>query len=146
MVSILPKPKLTSHPVDVGARHEAAILSELIRRGYAVLVPWGVNQRYDLVLDMNGKFVRAQCKTGRLRDGVIRFAACSTQANTRRGAIRKSYIGEIELFLVYCPDNGRIYSVPVDDCPANDGFLRVAPTENGQKRRIRWANDYELPE
>ncbi len=50
----LPKPKLTNHPVDIGLRTEAAILSELTRRGYAVLVPWGVNQRYDLVLDLGG--------------------------------------------------------------------------------------------
>ena len=60
----LPKPKLTNHPVDVGHRTEAAILSELVRRGYAVLLPFGVNQRYDLVLDLEGRFVRAQCKTG----------------------------------------------------------------------------------
>ena len=143
MSSILPNPALTTHPVDVGARHEATIIAELIRRGYGVLVPWGVNQRYDLVLDFGEKFVRAQCKTGRLRNGVIRFPTGSTQANTRKGAIRKSYAGEVELFLVYCPDNGRIYSVPVDDCPAN---LRVAPTDNGQARGIRWASDYELPE
>jgi hypothetical protein len=36
-----------------------------VRRGYSVLLPFGVNQRYDLVLDLDGRFVRAQCKTGR---------------------------------------------------------------------------------
>jgi len=45
----LPKPKFSNHPVDVGFRTEAAILSELGRRGHSILVPWGVNQRYDLV-------------------------------------------------------------------------------------------------
>ena len=69
----LKAPEPSSHPVDVGLRTEAAILAELVQRGYQVLVPFGVNQRYDLVLDIEGEFVRAQCKTGRLRDGVIRF-------------------------------------------------------------------------
>lgn len=145
MASILPKPKLTSHPVDVGARHEAAILSALIQRGYDVLVPSGVNHRYDLVIDVNGGMLRCQCKTGRLRNGAVQFPTASVRVNTKRW-ISRSYKGEVDLFLAYCPDNGQIYSVPVDDCPANDGFLRVAPTENGQKRRIRWASDYELPE
>jgi PD-(D/E)XK endonuclease len=44
------KPIITDHPVDVGHRAEAAILAELAQRGYRVLLPFGVNQRYDLVL------------------------------------------------------------------------------------------------
>jgi hypothetical protein len=70
----LQPPPQSSHPVDVGLRTEAAILAELVRRGYQVLVPFGTNQRYDLVLDMDGKFVRVQGKTGRLRSGVISFS------------------------------------------------------------------------
>jgi hypothetical protein len=92
----LAKPKLTNHPVDVGQRTEAAILSELVRRGYSVLLPFGVNQRYDLVLDLDGKFVRAQCKTGRLRNGVVFFSTKSVQSNTRRAVIR-NYDGDADV-------------------------------------------------
>jgi PD-(D/E)XK endonuclease len=60
---------LSDHPVDVGQRTEARILAYLVAHGYGVLLPFGVNQRYDLVLDLNGRFVRAQCKTGRYRKG-----------------------------------------------------------------------------
>jgi hypothetical protein len=80
----LPKPKLTNHPVDVGFRTEAAILSELGRRGYSLLIPWGVNQRYDVVLDLGDKFVRAQCKTGRLRRGAVAFPTRSIRTNTKQ--------------------------------------------------------------
>ena len=58
--TVLPKPELTSHPVDVGLRTEGAILSALIRRGDCVLVPFGVNQLYDLVLDCDGRLLQAQ--------------------------------------------------------------------------------------
>jgi hypothetical protein len=61
-----PPPTRTSHPVDVGARTEAIILAELTNRGYRVLLPFGYNQRYDLVLEIDGSF-GVQCKTGRLR-------------------------------------------------------------------------------
>ena len=140
----LAAPLPSSHPVDVGLRTEAAILAELVRRGYRVLVPFGTNQRYDLVLDMDGAFVRAQCKKGRLRHGVIRFPSRSTRSNTR-GTYFRGYEGEVEIFLVHCPETSQIYAVPVEEVPATQGWLRVDPTRNGQRLRVRWAGDYELP-
>jgi PD-(D/E)XK endonuclease len=140
----LKPPSPSSHPVDVGLRTEAAILAELTRRGYQVLVPFGVNQRYDLVLDLDGRFLRVQCKTGRLKRGVITFSTRSVRVNTQRIYYR-NYVGEVELFLVYCPETDQIYAVPVDDAPATLGCLRVDPTQNGQEQLIRWARDYELP-
>jgi hypothetical protein len=141
---LLPTPKLTNHPVDVGQRTEAAILSELVRRGYAVLLPFGVNQRYDLVLDLDGKFVRCQCKTGRLREGAVHFSARSTCVNTR-GSTERDYRGQADLFLVYCEATGQIYAVPVDAVARTVVTLRLGPTRNGQRRRVRFARDYELP-
>jgi len=144
MIDVLPKPELASHPVDVGQRTEGAILSALIRRGYAVLVPFGVDQRYDLVLDCDGRFLRAQRKTGRLRDGVVQFSAQSIQSNTRRTRIR-SYAGEVDLFIVYCPDNECVYVIPAEDVPNSCMYLRIDPSRNQQSKRVRWAKDYELP-
>jgi len=60
-------------------------------------------------------------------------------------AERRSYVGEVDVFIVYCPDLDRIYAIPVDDVPLSEGSLRVEPTANGQKKGIRWAADYELP-
>jgi hypothetical protein len=82
----LTKPKLTNHPVDVGQRTEAAILSELARRGYSVLLPFGVNQRYDLVLDMGERLLRVQCKTGRRLGGTIEFSTVSVRSKGRGGS------------------------------------------------------------
>lgn len=144
MRSCIPQPDLTTHPVDVGHRTEASILAELVRRGHRVLVPFGVNQRYDLVIEGDGRFLRAQCKTGRLRDGVIQFSTRSIQSNRHRITAR-SYAGEIDLFLVYCPDNGGVYAMPVEDASACEVRLRVDPPLNGQLQGIRWARDYELP-
>lgn len=144
MCSILPKPKLTSHPVDVGHRAEAAILAELVKRGYRVLLPFGVNQRYDLVLDCDGRFLRAQCKTGRLREGVVQCSTQSIQSNTQ-GSRWRSYAGEIDLFIVYCPQNDSVYVVPADEVPGRGMHLRVNPPRNRQDKRVRWAKDYKLP-
>ena len=135
---------LRDHPVDVGQRTEAAILSHLVRAGYGVLLPFGVNQRYDLVLDLDGAFVRAQCKTGRYRRGVIAFSAQSVVTSKTRNVTR-GYRGQADVFLVHCPDFESVYCVPVDEAPGTAMSLRVEPTRNGQSDRVHWARDYELP-
>jgi hypothetical protein len=142
MCSLLPEPEVSSHPVDVGRRSEAAILLELLKRGYSCLVPAGENQRYDLVVDDGGDFVRIQCKTGRLQNGVISFPTCSVRTNTRR-VIRRDYEGEIDLFAVYCPELDKVYLVPARGLQTNM-TLRLAPTANGQAKGVHWARDYEL--
>ena len=144
-MAVLPAPIPSLHPVDVGARTEAAILSELIKRGYRVLLPFGENQRYDLVLDIGGSFLRVQCKTGRLRNGCIEFSARSVRVNTRRTVIRNYDKDQVELIMVHCPETGGIYSIPIEEARSH-GTLRIDPTANGQDKRVRWARDYELPE
>jgi len=127
---------------DIGERTEAQVLAAFLRRGDIVLLPFGDNQRYDLALDDNGKLIRVQCKTGRLRDGAVRFKACSTYAH--RGRKSKSYKGQIELFGVYCMEIDKIYLVPVDDVGIREGILRIVPPRNNQGSKIRWAKDYEI--
>jgi hypothetical protein len=139
-----PDPPVSAHPVDVGQRTEATVLAELVRRGYRVLTPFGVNHRYDLVLDVGGRFLRVQCKTGRLRNGSVVFQTRSVRAN-RIGWYARGYGGEIDLFAVYCPELDRLYAVPVEVAPLGGGRLRVEPAANNQSRGIRWAADFELP-
>jgi hypothetical protein len=141
---VLTKPRTSNHPVDVGLRSEAAILAELVRRGYAVLLPFGVNQRYDLVLDLDGRLVKAQCKTGRLRNGVIRFRTSSVMTTKTRN-VRRGYSGEVDVFLVFCPETKSVYCVPEAKAAGNHMHLRVDPCRNRQQQGVNWASDYELP-
>jgi hypothetical protein len=130
--------------VDVGLRTEGAILYYLITRGYAVLVPVGVNQRYDLVLDVDGRFLRAQCKTGPYRNGAVVFNTRSMVTSKTRNVWR-DYHGAADVFLVRCPDFDRVYCVPVDLATKGCMGLRIDPTQNGQRERVHWAADYQLP-
>jgi hypothetical protein len=146
MRSLLSPPEtLSRHPVDVGQRSEAAILAELVKRGHQVLIPYGINHRYDLVVDIGGRFLRAQCKTGRLRQGVILFNTVSTRVNTVRTYIAPYDAEQIDLFLIYCPETERVYALDVGEAASSNGRLRVDPAVNGQAKGIRWAADHELP-
>lgn len=132
------------HPVDKGTKTEAIILAELVKRDYRVLTPFGVNHRYDLVIELDDEFVRVQCKTGRLRNGTVVFEACSVQGgNTTAHSTRKLYHGAADVFVVFCPEIDKLYWVPVDQVGVNPR-LRIDPPKNGQIQGIRWAKDYEL--
>lgn len=129
---------------SVGERTEAIVLAELLKAGYVVLLPFGDNQRYDLVIDDGVRFQKVQCKTARLAatSAAITFRACSSYVHRGRG--RKGYRGEADLFGVYSPDTGKVYIVPVDDVGETDVNLRLEPPLNGQARGIRMAEQYEL--
>lgn len=117
-----------------------------------VLTPWGENCRYDFVVETDeGQLLRIQCKTGRLRDGAVRFPPRSLTyhhpLNRRTGptdTASRDYRGQADLFGVYCVETGKVYLVPVDEVPTTLAALRTEPTRNGQKAGIRWAAQYEL--
>jgi hypothetical protein len=125
----------------VGDVAEAMVLAALVRAGYHVSIPWGENNRYDLIFESEDAFARVQVKSGRLRLGVIWFNCYST--HVRRGrASHRSYCGEVEYFGVYCRDNDGTYLVPANDVAATRGALRLATTKNAQIKGVRWAADY----
>ena len=99
---------MREHPKLTGDRTTLAVMLALIDAGLDVSVPFGENCRYDLVIDRAGRLTRVQCKTGRLRDGVVRFATASTYGHLPSPReTRRDYVGEIDEFAVYCPGTGR---------------------------------------
>ena len=120
---------------------ELKIATKLVELNEQVLFPYGDNSRYDLVVDRGDGFVKIQCKTGRLRKGVIIFNTCSQHC---RNHMRKDYCGEIDFFGVYCPQNGKCYLIPVKNVGIRVGCLRISPPKNNQRKKINFAEKYKL--
>lgn len=91
------------------------------------------------MLDRGGIFIRVQCKTGRIRNGSIAFATCSTNWNQ---GTRRTYHGEADVFAVYEPTTDTVYLVPVQDVGNKEAKLRLDPVTSVQ-RHIRWAHPYK---
>ena len=134
------------HPKDIGDGSTLAIMTALRMSGVAIYVPFGENTRCDLIVDDDGELIRVQCKTGRLREGAIRFAVCSCYGHHRNPqASRRNYEGEVDYFAVYCPETTGVYMVPIDDVPLRAAaLLRIDPPRNNQRKRIRFAADYQI--
>lgn len=130
-------------PKEKGDITELIILTHLMKLGYLVSIPFGQSSRYDLLVDLdNGHFKRIQCKTGKLKAGGVVFNCCS---NSPKNGVRKSYLGQADCFMVYCPDNKKIYEIPITkDTPKNAMTLRIDEVHSNSKNRVCWAKDYEI--
>ncbi len=117
----------------IGDISEIMVLGALVRAGYYVSVPFGENQRYDLIAEKDCKLFRVQVKTGRLRKGAILFACYSSHAH--RGGSMRRYAGEIDFFGVYCPDVDGTYLVPLEDVAAIQVRCASNSPETVKKRK-----------
>jgi PD-(D/E)XK endonuclease len=124
-----------------GNAGEAMVLAALVHRGFQVLVPFGEGQPYDLVIHLGKReFLRVQCKTAWPRQGCILFNSRSTD----HGRGPQSYVGLADIFGVYFPPNQAVYLVPINAVARFEGRLRLEPTLNNQRRKIRQAIDFEI--
>lgn len=64
--------------------------------------------------------------------------------STDHGRGPQPYVGLADIFGVYFPPTSAVYLVPLDAVAAFEGRLRLEPTRNNQRRRIRLAADYEI--
>jgi PD-(D/E)XK nuclease superfamily protein len=127
------------NPKAVGERSEGAVIAALVKKGYSVSLPFGNNQRYDLIVEEGSRLLRAQVKTGNLCRGGISFATASTS-----GRVRRDYRGQADVFFVYSPELDKVYRVSVEMVGRNSGFLRVRPSKNRQVKRVRLARNFEF--
>lgn len=115
-----------------GDQSAAIALAMLVESGYAVSIPWGDNQRYDLVAERNGVFWRIQCKTGWMEKTGYGYFRCNTSnKSTSNGKIvRKHYRGQIECFLVWFPPHRIMYCLPVNEVPITGCSMTLAKAES----------------
>ena len=129
-----------------GEISESAIMTRFLELGYVVFVPYGGNQRYDMVVeDADGRLLRIQCKSAwRDEDDTVLEFCTSIRNVTGKNRQARDYRGQCDYFAVYNAELRKVYLIPVDEVGTWSAKLRVAPTKNNQGKDIRWAKDYEL--
>ena len=123
---------------------EQIVITELKRLKISVSTPVGDNERYDVVIEQpSGDLLRAQIKTGRLKNGTIRFNGLSQHTNAS-GHRYKEYGEDIDFFVVYCYDTDQTYLIPSSEV-GSSMYLRVDPPDK-ETRQVNWAEKYQLEE
>jgi hypothetical protein len=126
-------------PKGIGDRSEARIIAEFMDAGLYVLIPFGDRNRYDIVIDENGNFIRVQCKTARLVDDKFVFRTESNNWNTGK---RKNYNGDVDIFAVFLRENKKVYIFNVNNVPV--GLCTVRLTEDRSNHGKRFASEQEF--
>src|SRR5690348_12697220 len=101
------------------------VLAAFVQAGLPVSVPFGENQRYDLVVDVHGTLLRVQCKTGRAVQGASVLVFNATSHDGHRA--RQGYRNQADLFAVYSPHTRQIYVLDVNEVGETSVWLRLTP-------------------
>lgn len=123
---------------------EMECILAFMKAGYKVSIPYGEDCKYDLVVDINNKLYRIQCKTSHAltnpEDG-FKFKTKSVVITTHGVKENHYELNEIDYFAtVY---EGNCYLVPVGEA-SHEKTLRFRYPINGQKKGISLAEDYKM--
>lgn len=142
----------------IGLISETAVIKRLLELGYEVLLPYSNTAVYDLAYFSSpreklpdgtislGKITLVQVKTAQIIENG-KYLTFLTSRNTRTNGKRnkrRSYVGEVDEFMAYSPDTGKVYSGAVQEAPATRMILCLAPGIRGPYRGTPLAKDYEL--
>ena len=142
----------------VGRISETAVIKRLLELGYEVLLPYSSTAVYDLayfspprkklfgIATGPGMIMLVQVKTAQIIENG-KYLTFLTSRNTRTNGKRnkrRSYVGEIDEFMAYSPDNGKVYAIAVHEAPATRMVLCLASGVRGPYEGTPLAQDYEL--
>lgn len=128
-----------------GQLSEARALYEFQKYHIPVCLPWGDNERYDMIAEFDGKFNRIQVKTSNEEENgaICCWARSSTNHTTNKRL--SSYEGEVDYFVFVNQIYDLIALVPIEDLEGKKSIrLRLTPPANGQTKGVRYFEDYSF--
>jgi PD-(D/E)XK endonuclease len=128
-----------------GAIAETALVHAAAKLCIPVYAPVSEGGRYDLIVDVESRLLRVQCKWA-TRVGDVVQIRCRSCRRTRTGVIHRSYTtDEIDLIAGYCAELEQCYIIPFADYFRRGSIhLRLEPTRNNQRRGVLWAREFEF--
>ena len=127
------------HKKTKGSIAELRVSADLMQKGWRVLIPYGENNRYDLVAEREGKFLRIQVKYVTPRNGAL-YVGCFSSNNW---SVQHYTAQQIDAIAVYDAVSEKVYYVPADKMRKSAMLLRLLPAKNGQKTKIRYAKNFD---
>lgn len=118
---------------DIGSIGEAKALLEFQKHHVPVSIPWGDNQRYDMIAEFNGKLNKIQVKVCNQEQYGSVICTCRSSQNHTTNKNYYTYEGEVDYFVFYNQKYDAIALVPIEIIGCNGSIsLRVRPAQNNQ--------------
>src|SRR5436190_1420177 len=128
-----------------GAIAELAIQLAATKLGIEVYKPVAEGGRYDMIFDLEDRLLRVQCKWATRRGEVV-VVMCQSARRSADGFIRRPYTSEeVDAIAAYNLELDRCFFIPIARVEGRPEIaLCLSPCLNNQKRRINWADDFDL--
>lgn len=127
---------------SIGNIGEAKVLCKFVELGIPVYLPFGDNERADLIADFNGRLNRIQVKTSiKAEDGKMIFDLTSSTVHRTNGVKHKYTSAEIDYFACYNITRNKIFLVPVTE-PCTSITIRYEKPKNNQVVGIHFEEEY----
>lgn len=124
---------------------ELKVAADLMERGYGIAVPWGEDCDFDLIAYRDDELHRVQVKYTESKGDVVYVRCRSLSLTGGRVKKRKSYTAKtIDWIAVFDKLTRKCYYVHASELGNGKELLslRITPTRNCQRKRIRFAEDY----
>lgn len=121
----------------IGNIGEAKVLAKFVEMGIPVYIPFGDDEKADLIAEFNDKLNKIQVKTSiKSKNGCSLFDLTSSTAHRTNGGRRK-YSNS-----VYSLDRDKIYLMKAPDDPMTAITIRFEDTKSGKKIGVNYESDF----
>lgn len=133
-----------------GTLTELHCILDLTELGVRSLTPNDESSKYDVVADLNGKFIRIQCKTSTWakdtsEEGVAFYINTFCQTTNTKQTTRHLYSkDDVDYFYTYFQGQG--YLVSLEEATGKTFRWRYQYPSSGQKAGIHIADKYKIQE
>ena len=115
--------------------------------GYPVSIPYGDSEKYDFIVDINGRLYKLQCKHANPHtndEGQVDYLTIKTcwQSGYTKNASNQRHLyskEDCDYFVTHY--QGKNYLIPVDECSTLK-TLRLIPPKNGQVKGVNFLKDF----
>ena len=130
---------------SIGNVGEAKALCKFVELGIPVYIPFGDNEKADLIAEFNGKLNKIQIKTSiKAENGVMKFDLTSSTVHRNNGEKHIYTKEEIDYFICYNIERDKLFLIPVEQTGNTAITIRYEKSRNNQTKGIRFEEDYLL--
>ena len=127
----------------IGNIGEAKVLAKFIELGIPVYIPFGDNEKADLIAEFNNKLNKIQVKTSiKAEDGKMIFDLTSSTIHRKNGEKHIYTEDEIDYFACYNIERDKIFLISVEEAPNTAITIRYEKPKNNQTQGIKFEDDY----
>lgn len=126
--------------IQSGLLTELSCQYDFSKLGIVLYAPITTDSRSDFIAEVNGIFLKIQCKSSTESNDGNSFTFSTSSKNWNSKQI-KTYKGQIDYF--YTCHNGQGYLVPIDETGNKTKTLRLFAIDKNNPS-INWAENYEI--